>query len=65
MSDSIRCSILVGALLAAISNISVAQILQGEVDYKTLIPIITLNQGKVSHVSVDVGDRVSPGEVLD
>ena len=64
MSDSIRCAILVGALLVAISNISVAQVLQGEVDYKTLIPIITLNQGKVSHVGVEVGDRVSSDEVL-
>ena len=64
MSHSIRCSIIVGILLAAISNLSVAQVLQGEIDYKSLIPIIALNKGEVARVNVDVGDRVSPGDVL-
>ena len=55
---------MVGILLAMISNLSVAQLMQGEIDYKLLIPIIALNKGEIARVNVDVGDRVSPDEVL-
>ena len=53
-----------GIVLMAIANLSFAQVLEGEIDYKTLIPVYSLHKGSVVEVSAKVGDVVSANDIL-
>ena len=64
MSVTKKCLIAFGIALMAITNLSFAQALEGEIDYKTLIPIYSLHKGAVVDVPVDVGERVSANDIL-
>ena len=64
MSGFIRRLALIGAMLIVPMNISFAEEMQGEIFYKTLVAVITLDEGAVTSVHANVGDRVSSGDAL-
>ncbi len=64
MLGIIRRLLLFSVILIAPMSISFAEEMRGVITYKTFIAVITIDEGVVSGVHANVGDRVSSGEVL-
>ncbi len=64
MLGLIRHLLLVSVILITPMSISFAEEMRGVITYKTFIAIITLDEGVVTGVYANVGDRVSSGNPL-
>lgn len=64
MSGLVRHFLLISVILIAPTSISFAEEMQGVISYRTYIAVITLDEGLVTGVHANVGDRVSSGDAL-